>query len=161
MSNQMNQSPQEMFLNILTNCLSEDNNLRKSAEANVDSISETNYEDVLFNCSEFLKSETIQVTVRQLCATIIKNFISREENIAKWRGIQKEKKDIIKSNVLSCLGSSLKEIRRAAAISVAAIGKEEIPNRQWDQLIQTLQKASVCQNLNYQLSVIITLGFLC
>ena len=116
-------NPQEAFYNILSKCLDKNNEIRKSAEAQISMISQTNYDDILLNCSVFLRNDQLPIEIRQLCATIIKNSVNITENEKKWMEITKEKRTTIQENVLACLGSEKKEIRRGAATAVAAIAK--------------------------------------
>ena len=155
------QSPQEAFYAILSKCLDKDNVIRKAAEEQITSISLTNYDDILINCSAFLMNDNFQNDIRQLCAVIIKNSVAGEDNIKRWLTIPDDKKNEIKSNVLACLGSEKKEIRRGAATAVAAIAKIELQRGTWTTLIPTLYSASQHQNINYKLSSIITAGYIC
>ena len=154
------QSPQEAFYAILSKCLDKDNAVRKAAEEQITSISLTNYEDILINCSAFLMNDNFQNDIRQLCAVIIKNSVAGEDNIKRWLTIPDDKKNVIKSNVLACLGSEKKEIRRGAATAVAALAKIELQRGTWSTLIPTLYSASQHQNINYKLSSMITAGYI-
>ena len=154
-------APQQGFLEILSNCLVQDNVIRKKSEEQISIISQTNYQDVVYNCSEFFKSEQIKKEIRQLCATIIKNSLKTESNIHNWSIIDPTTKETIKSNVLACLGAPETEIRKGAALAVAAIAKIEIPNHQWQCLIDVLHSASQHENINYKLSALTTIGFIC
>lgn len=154
-------NPQEAFYNILSKCLDTNNEIRKSAEAQISMISQTNYDDILLNCSVFLRNDQLPIEIRQLCATIIKNSVNITENEKKWMEITKEKRATIQENVLACLGSEKKEIRRGAATAVAAIAKIDIPIGEWANLIPTLHAASKHENINFKISSIITLGYIC
>ena len=119
-------NPQQAFYSLLIKCLDNNNEERKNAEMQITKISETNYEDVLLNCSFFLMNDSLPKEVRQLCGVIIKNSLAGDTSEAKWLMIQQQKRTTIKENVLTCLGSETKEIRRGAATSVSADRKSVV-----------------------------------
>ncbi len=153
-------NPQQAFYSLLIKCLDNNNEERKNAEMQITKISETNYEDVLLNCSFFLMNDSLPKEVRQLCGVIIKNSLAGDTSEAKWLMIQQQKRTTIKENVLTCLGSETKEIRRGAATSVSAIAKIELPRGEWPTLVNTLVNASQHSNINYKISSILTAGFI-
>ena len=52
-------NPQQAFYSLLIKCLDNNNEERKKAEMQITKISETNYEDVLLNCSFFLMNDSL------------------------------------------------------------------------------------------------------
>lgn len=154
-------NPQQAFYSLLTKCLDSNNEERRKAEEQITKISLTNYEDVILNCSYFQRNETLPNNVRQLCGVIIKNSLAGDDNIGKWLMIQTEKRAVIKENVISCLGSEAKDIRRGAATSVAAIAKIDLPRGEWPNLINTLVNASQYNNINFKIASILTAGYIC
>ena len=105
-------------------------------------------------------NDSLPKEVRQLCGVIIKNSLAGDTSEAKWLMIQQQKRTTIKENVLTCLGSETKEIRRGAATSVSAIAKIELPRGEWPTLVNTLVNASQHSNINYKISSILTAGFM-
>ena len=75
-----------------------------------------------------------------------------------------EEKDVTAKTInyfIEDLNNQKKEIRRGAATAVAAIAKIDIPIGEWANLIPTLHAASKHENINFKISSIITLGYIC
>jgi hypothetical protein len=108
---------------ILTKCRSGVDHLRNGAELEIDNKANIDFGGLLEECSKEMAEESVIKENRQLCATIIKNMIRPEgKHGGKWEQLPFEQKGNIKNNVLSCLASSIKDVRKAAALTVA--GKE-------------------------------------
>ena len=152
---------QQQFLLIISKLLISDNIERKNAELQIQNLINSNYSDVITSCSEFLKNDSIQTDVRRYSSVIINICLKGKENEQKYLQLSREIRDNIKSNILFCLSSEIKEIRKVSASSVTAIAKIEIPIHQWDNLIQILCNATNHINNNFKLASLITIGYIC
>ena len=152
---------QQQFLLIISKLLISDNTERKNAELQIQNLINSNYSDVITSCSEFLKNDSIQTDVRRYSSVIINLCLKGKENEQKYLQLPREIRDNIKSNILFCLSSEIKEIRKVSASSVTAIAKIEIPIHQWDNLIQILCNATNHINNNFKLASLITIGYIC
>ncbi len=101
-------------------CLSPDNLSISEGEKRIENLANTNFGDLLINFAEFLANESKPVRERQLCATLIKNLINFiPQHSGKWGLLQDEQKTLIKNFTISCLASEDRDIRKAAALTVA------------------------------------------
>jgi hypothetical protein len=109
-----------MNINEILECVLGNNNEKiKEAENNLRLLAEKDYGKLLLELGELLSNESILVGKRQLCASIIRNTITCDASINKWRELSDELKSAIKTNVLSCLASEINEIRKSASLTVA------------------------------------------
>jgi hypothetical protein len=105
---------------ILTNALSGNAQIRQQAEENIESLTFQNYGAFMLECARELALETRATGVRQLASTLIKNILHHSaKHSGKWNQLEKTIKTEIKNTVLSCLASANKDVRKAAASSVA------------------------------------------
>ena len=104
---------------ILEAVLGSNNEKIKEAENNLRALAEKDFGKLLLDLGEILSNEEIIAGKRQLCASIIRNMITSEATIDKWRHLSDELKSAIKNNVLSCLTSQINDIRKAASLAVA------------------------------------------
>jgi hypothetical protein len=105
---------------ILSDALSGNMDIRKQAEANIVSITSHDYGAFMLELARELALETRATGVRQLASTLIKNLITNSPaNAGKWGLLDQNLRNEIKNTVLSCLASNIKEVRKAAASSVA------------------------------------------
>ena len=109
---------------ILTKCRHPDGQTRNKAELEIDALAESNFGSLMEACGKQMADENWIKENRQLCSILIKNMIragSRHEG--KWEQLPTDPKLNIKNSVLSCLASNIKDVRKAAALAVAAISK--------------------------------------
>lgn len=107
---------------ILTICLGKSDELRITAEAEIDKWAFADFGKLLFDLGTLLQDETGQVQIRQLCATMIKNLTTKsEKHKGRWFEVNPETRNVVKNQVLSCLASGVKEVRRASSNTVAGI----------------------------------------
>src|SRR5689334_4277726 len=108
------------FTEILTKSRSVDQIERQQAEKDIDDLATSDFGLLLESCAQVLSDDNSIKENRQMCATLIKNFILHvPKHAGKWEQLQVSVKDKIKTMVLSCLATTVKEVRRAAAITVA------------------------------------------
>ncbi len=105
---------------ILTKCRSTIDTVRNQAESELDTLATQDLGSLLLACAQEMSQETTQKENRLLCGTVIKNMICFNTNQqGKWEQLAYKLKLEIKNLVMSCLGSDIKEVRKAAAITVA------------------------------------------
>jgi hypothetical protein len=105
---------------ILKRCLSPEQATRQEGEALIDQLATANFGVLLENCSYILSDENMPVKSRQLCATLIKNLINYiPKHAGQWDQLPANTKAVIKSYTLSCLASNIRDIRKAAGLTVA------------------------------------------
>jgi hypothetical protein len=105
---------------ILTQCRSDRDKIRMEAEKRLDQMAMTDFGKLLEGCAKELADEGNVKENRQLCATLIKNMILYQpKHQGKWEQLSQDAKFAIKNYVISCLASNVKEVRKAAAITVA------------------------------------------
>jgi hypothetical protein len=108
------------FSEILTKSRNEKKEIRQQAELEIDAMATNNFGKLLDDCSKEMANESAIKENRQLCGTIIKNVILyQEKHRGKWEQLDPMLKHSIKNHVLSCLASNVKDVRRAAASTVA------------------------------------------
>jgi hypothetical protein len=105
---------------ILTQCRNENDKIRSEAEKRLDNLAMNDFGKLLEGCARELADESNPKENRQLCATLIKNMILYQpKHNGKWEQLNQDIKLSIKNYVISCLASNVKEVRKAAAITVA------------------------------------------
>lgn len=108
------------FSEILTNCRSGNGDVRNKAERDIDNMAMNDFGVLLEQCSAHMADDDAIKENRQMCATLIKNMILyQEKHSGKWENLPFEQKVRIKNNVLSCLASKVKEVRKAAAVTIS------------------------------------------
>jgi hypothetical protein len=116
------------FSEILTKSRSENDSVRNQAERDLDTLAVENFGGLLEDCAIEMSNESSKKENRQLCGTLIKNMILfQEKHKGKWEQLDQKLKSSIKDHVISCLASNVKDIRKAAASTVA--GKLKIKFR--------------------------------
>ena len=149
------------FLLIIGKLLENNNQIRNNAQSQITEIISNNTEESLLSCSEFLNDDSIKLELRQLSSTIICNILKSSQNINKWILMNNKLQQNIKNNIFACLGSSNKDLRKAAGRSVTAIAKIELGRGNWTNLISTLTNIlNNNNNIDYKLASITTIGFI-
>jgi importin subunit beta-1 len=146
---------------ILTQCRNDNDKIRSEAEKRLDNMAMNDFGQLLEGCARELAGESNPKENRQLCATLIKNMILYQpKHQGKWEQLGHEIKFTIKNYVISCLASNVKEVRKAAAVTVAGICKLEIPRGEWPNIINILIETSSNQDINIRMSSLITIGYI-
>ena len=149
------------FLSIIGKLLESNNQIRNNAQSQIAEIISNNTEESLLSCSEFLNDDSIKLELRQLSSAIICNILKSSQNINKWILMNNKLQQNIKNNIFACLGSSNKDLRKAAGRSVTAIAKIELGRGNWTNLISTLTNIlNNNNNIDYKLASITTIGFI-
>ena len=149
------------FLSIIGKLLDNNNQIRNEAHNQIYEITSKNTEESLLSCSEFLNDDLINIELRQLSSVIICKILKSSQNINKWILMNSKVQQSIKNNIFACLGSSNKELRKAAALSVTAIAKIELGRGNWPNLISTLTNIlNTNDNPDFKLASLTTIGYL-
>ena len=105
---------------ILTQCRSTKDQVRNQAELELDKLATQDFGKLLSDCALEMADENNLKENRQLCGTLIKNTVCfNTKHQGKWEQLSPELKSNIKNCVLSCLASNVKDVRKAAASTVA------------------------------------------
>lgn len=157
--NQQQTQPDQLSL-ILDNVNNPDETIRRAAENEINRFLDENLGQFFIELSKKISTESEKKTVRQLCATIIKNMICKPKYTEIWFNLSEDIKQTIKNNILSTLASELIDIRKAAALALAGICKIEIPRGQWLNIFDILINTSQNDNLYIQLSSLTALQYI-
>lgn len=150
----------EQLTEILKKGLNGNESIRKQAEAEINYLSENQFDRFLFELSTKISNEQEFKPVRQISATLIKNKLIEPKYTEQWFKFREEIRKAIKDNILSTLASSDIDIRKAAALAIAGICKIEIPNKQWLNIFDILCGTAQNENLFIQLSSLTTLEYI-
>ena len=145
---------------ILTGVYNPDPNIRKQAEDQVQLFLSQNYGQFLIELSKRISTEQENVQVRQVSATVIKTAVNSPKYVEEWFKLSDDIKKAIKDNVLSTLASNNVNVRKAAALALAAICKIEIPKGQWLNIFDVLSNTAQNTDLNIQLSSLKALEYI-
>jgi importin subunit beta-1 len=149
---------------ILSNSLSSDKTIRQEAEKVLETMALANFPEFLYKLASELSDESKPAKIRQMAATLIKNSITRSENLKEYwtKAMDKDTKDKIKGLILSTLATGFKEVRAAAGIVIAGICRVDLPlNEKWPDLINSLCQNCYHENINISLAAIESLGYVC
>ena len=153
----MQEQPDELT-KILFCAMQAEDNIRKPAEEEIQKLTNNNFNLFLFELSKRQADEKIMKSIRQLCATLIKNII--KNNQEKWLNLDNNSKEQIKNNILSTLISPDIDIKKAAGLCIAGICKIELPNNQWTNVFDNLINAAQNNNKDIRITALITLGYI-
>ncbi len=156
----MNQNNTNLLSQILENALSFDTTIRQQAENQIYKLVDSNFEEFIFNISQKISNENEKKEARQLCSTLIKNIVTNQKYTSKWFGMPQETKQQIKNHILAGLASNDRDISKGVGIAIAGICKIELPKNQWNDIFPNLIRTSQNENINIQLTSVITLGFI-
>lgn len=152
------QSQNDSLSQILLAIFSKEQNIRVSAEQEIEKLINNNFGTFLFEISKKLSNEKEEKPVRQLSATIIKNKIRNNSEV--WFSLDQSIKDQIKNNILSTLITPDLEVKKAAALSIAGICKVELPRKIWNNIFDILIMASQNDSIDVKITSLITLGYI-
>jgi importin subunit beta-1 len=156
----MNQNNPNILSQILENALSYDKKIREQAENQINKLVDSNFEEFIFNISQKISNEYEKKESRQLCSTLIKNIVTNPKYSLKWFEMAQETKQQIKNHILAGLASEDRDISKGVGIAIAGICKIELPKQQWNEIFPNLIRTSQNENINIQLTSVITLGFI-
>lgn len=126
---------------VLLNAQSADANTRRIAEESLKQFQEQSFPVFLLSLSAELTNHEKPVDSRRLAGLILKNSLDakeaarKNEFVDRWVGLEEALKNQVKVNVLSALGSP---VRDTAAQVVAKIASIELPRQQWPGLVAGL-----------------------
>eukprot|EP00388_Colpodella_angusta_P023819 GDKJ01061608.1.p1 GENE.GDKJ01061608.1~~GDKJ01061608.1.p1 ORF type:complete len:883 (-),score=241.52 GDKJ01061608.1:174-2822(-) len=127
---------------ILQNCLAPSNEIRASAELQLDQASESDFVQFLGLLSDVVADVECRADVRQFAAISIKNKISALKPVrnaalnAKWSALDESIRSTIRTNLLRGFESTEELARAGAAVVVSAVACIDLLNGQWADLHQ-------------------------
>ncbi|KAJ7585024.1 armadillo-type protein [Mycena floridula] len=153
---------------LLANTLSPDANTRQDATEKLGKAAQDNYPDYMLMLSSVLVEESNAIHVRNAAGLALKNALSvrdpqrQQEFSARWLGLAHDAKAKIKQDSLMTLGSAQQKAGTFASQVVAAIAAVELPQGQWQELIEILL-GFVNNNTSSHLKMatLQTIGFIC
>ena len=148
---------EQFFLESIKECMSPSNEKRKTAEENIKSWINQTYLQILIACTKFISCEQLDVPSRLYSCYII-SLLTKEECYQNWANVQLEIKTTLQNNSLALLGNENAQIRNSACDLVKNVGVISIKDQGWENLIDTLCKATESQEIKFKLSAIKTLG---
>lgn len=112
------------LLSIIKNATESDTAKIAEGEKILNQLKVQNFPSLLLNLSEILANEGVELKLRQLTSTLIKNFVAFNiEDSITWLNMDLTIKNEIKSNILSCLASENNLIRKGASNVIAGKNK--------------------------------------
>ncbi|MCD9642182.1 Importin subunit beta-1 [Datura stramonium] len=148
---------------------SADAQIRTEAEANLSQFREQNLPGFFLSLAVELSNDGKPTESRRLAGIVLKNSLDAKETVRKqqlvqqWLVIDSSCKSQIKSLLLSCLGSSVREASHTAAQVIAKIASIEVPQKQWPELIGSLLVNMTQQGrpASVKQATLETLGYVC
>lgn len=154
---QNNQQSDQLSI-ILSNALNNDAIIRQEAEKQIQFFFSQNFGEFLIALSKKLSTEKEITSIRQLCATLIKNQILKYSEL--WFNLSSEVTECIKNYVLSTLASNNLNIRKSTAFTIAGICKLEVPRGKWLIIFERLSNTAQNKDINIQLASLTTLEYI-
>ena len=145
---------------IIKNIINPEQKLRNESESKINELANQNLGNLFFNLSLIICHENEDKIIRQISCTIIKSLISKEKYNILWFNIDEKLRNSIKNNLMSTLASNDIDIRKGTGLAISSICKIELPKKLWLNIFDILIGTSNNENINIQLSSIITLGYI-
>ncbi|KAE9403750.1 ARM repeat-containing protein [Gymnopus androsaceus JB14] len=153
---------------LLANTLSPDASTRQDATQKLENASRENYPEYMLMLSSVLVEESSPIHVRNAAGLALKNALSARESArqseysTRWLNLNPDAKAKIKQESLMTLGSSNSKAGTFAAQVVAAIAAVELPQGQWNELIEVLLGFVNNQpSVNLKIATLQAIGFIC
>ncbi|KAF9516651.1 hypothetical protein BS47DRAFT_619973 [Hydnum rufescens UP504] len=153
---------------LLVNSLSSDAPVRQNATEQLETAARENYAGYMITLSHELANEQSQPHIRNAASVALKNALSardatrQAQYIARWLALPEDVKIKIKQESLLTLGSPTPRAGLYAAQVVAAIAAVELPENQWQDLIQILLGfINNGDNVGVRVSTLSAIGYIC
>ncbi|ESK93922.1 karyopherin kap95 [Moniliophthora roreri MCA 2997] len=153
---------------LLASTLSPDATTRQAATEKLEIASRDNYVEYMLMLSSVLVDENSPLHVRNAAGLALKNALTARESARqadysqRWIALSPEAKSKIKSDSLMTLGSANQKAGTFASQVVAAIASVELPNGDWQDLIEILLGFVNNQNnTNLKIATLQAIGFIC
>ncbi|KAK1225996.1 karyopherin Kap95 [Marasmius sp. AFHP31] len=154
---------------LLANTLSPDATTRQNATEQLEIASRDNYVDYMLMLSSVLGDESSQLHIRNAAGLALKNALTareaqrQSEYSQRWISINPEAKTKIKQQSLMTLGSAQQKAGTFASQVVAAIAAVELPNGEWQDLIEILLGFvnNQSNSANLKIATLQAIGFVC
>ena len=132
--------------------------IRTKAQEEINNLTNNNLNQFILELSKKQSNEKELNTIRQLCATLIKNIIRNSEN--NWLNLDINLRNEIKNNILSTLISKDINIKKAAAFCISSICKVELSRGLWSDIFDILINASKDNDIEIKITSLITLEYI-
>lgn len=147
---------------------SPDPSIRVPAEATVTQAKESDLAGFLIALINELRDDSKPSQARQMAGMVLKNSVAlhlrdveaRKALEAKWTSLAPAVRNQVKSEVLSTLGSSTREVRQIAANIIGNLSRIELPAGEWPTLVETLVGA-VNGDEQHMEAALTALGYVC
>ncbi|KIK64912.1 hypothetical protein GYMLUDRAFT_240267 [Collybiopsis luxurians FD-317 M1] len=153
---------------LLANTLSPDASTRQDATQKLENASRENYPEYMLMLSSVLRDENSPIHVRNAAGLALKNALSARDAARqtdysnRWMNLSPDAQTKIKQESLMTLGSSSTKAGTFAAQVVAAIAAVELPQGQWNDLIEVLLGFVNNQpSANLKIATLQAIGFIC
>ncbi|KAF5391964.1 hypothetical protein D9757_003286 [Collybiopsis confluens] len=153
---------------LLANTLSPDASTRQDATEKLENASRGNYPEYMLMLSSVLRDESSPLHVRNAAGLALKNALSardaarQTEYSNRWLSLNPDVQNKIKQESLMTLSSDSAKAGTFAAQVVAAIAAVELPQGQWNELIEVLLGFVNNQpNANLKIATLQAIGFIC
>ncbi|KAM6493384.1 Armadillo-type fold [Amanita muscaria] len=153
---------------LLANTLSADANTRQDATEKLETASRENYPEYMLMLSSVLRDESTPLHVRNAAGLAMKNALTARESARqteytnRWLQLNVDAKAKIKQESLITLGSASQKAGNFASQVVAAIAAVELPQGQWQDLIEVLLRlVNTSDNVNLKIATLQTIGYIC
>ncbi|CAG9322276.1 unnamed protein product [Blepharisma stoltei] len=138
---------------------------RASSEQIIQSLTQTQPAQFLYDLSSELSNEQSSKLARQIAGLTLKNTILNVKQEAfldrLWISLPPDSKAQIRNNTLCTLATQDRDVRLAAAQAVACIAKLDIPLGEWPDILGILINNATHQDLNVKMISLTTLGYIC
>ncbi|KAK7039221.1 karyopherin Kap95 [Paramarasmius palmivorus] len=154
---------------LLASTLSPDAATRQAATEKLEIASRDNYVEYMLMLSSVLVDENSPLHVRNAAGLALKNALTARDSgrqndySQRWIALNPEAKNKIKSDSLMTLGSAHQKAGTFASQVVAAIASVELPNGDWQDLIEILLGFvnNNQNNTNLKIATLQAIGFIC
>ena len=139
---------------IISNCLSDNNELRRSGESEIFNYCANNYFKSLEESCIMIITPDYPTNIRQFCGTFLKHIFTTEPYSSLWNNLTPNQVEFVKTNLMASLASEQQEVRKSSSLAIAALAKIEIP-KGWN-VINVLYNTSHHENKNYRITSLLT-----
>ncbi|KAL0578066.1 karyopherin Kap95 [Marasmius crinis-equi] len=154
---------------LLANTLSQDASTRQNATEQLEIASRDNYVEYMLMLSSVLVDESSAIHIRNAAGLALKNALTareaqrQSEYSQRWINISPDAKSKIKQQSLMTLGSTSQKAGTFASQVVAAIAAVELPNGEWQDLIEILLGFvnNQTNDANLKIATLQAIGFIC
>lgn len=150
----------QIIFNLLSSCLSNDTQLIQNSEMEINSLLSKDYLSIILYLTAFIQNEGIQKNIRKMGILIFKNSLNKEEYSKLWISSIDERKDQIKANLFSTLGTNDYDILKVICTGIAQLAKLEFSCGKWKEILSYLENVLNNSDMNFKYACLLCLEFL-